>query len=88
VAHLDQADEEFTIQELTEAAKDLLVKAFSSSHANQMLASLTERGMIYKNRMGRYSFAAPLLGRFIKPTYLPAGARADEPEPAVADGNA
>jgi len=76
VAHLDHADEEFTIQELTEAARELLVKAFSSSHANQMLASLMERGMIYKNRLGRYSFAVPLLGRFIERTYLPAGARA------------
>ena len=86
VAQLDQADEEFTIQELTEVAKDLLVKAFSSSHANQMLASLMERGMIYKNRLGRYSFAVPLLGRFISRTYLPAGARAAANPPAGARG--
>lgn len=69
VAHLDNADEEFTILELTEKAKILLPKAFSPSHANQMLASLSERGMIYKNRLGRYSFAVPLLGRFILRTY-------------------
>jgi AAA ATPase domain len=75
VAHLDHADEEFTIQELTEVAKQLLTKAFSPSHANQMLASLAERGMIYKNRLGRYSFAVPLLGRFIVRTYQPAGAK-------------
>jgi AAA ATPase domain len=77
VAHLDHADEEFTIQELTEAAKGLLVKAFSPSHANQILASLAERGMIYKNRQGKYSFAVPLLGRFIVRTYQPAGAQPD-----------
>jgi uncharacterized protein (UPF0297 family) len=75
VAHLDHADEEFTIQELTEAAKELLVKAFSPSHANQMLASLAERGMIYKNRLGKYSFAVPLLGRFIIRSYQPTGAK-------------
>jgi hypothetical protein len=75
VAHLDHADEEFTIQELTEVAKRLLIKAFSPSHANQMLASLAERGMIYKNRLGKYSFAVPLLGRFIIRTYQPAGAK-------------
>ncbi len=75
VAHLEHADEEFTIQELTERAADLLVKAFSPSHANQMLASLAERGMIYKNRLGKYSFAVPLLGRFIRRTYEPAGAK-------------
>lgn len=74
VANLDHG-EEFTIQELTEKAKTLLPKAFSPSHANQMLASLAERGMIYKNRLGKYSFAVPLLGRFILRTYeLPAQA--------------
>ncbi|MBK5218916.1 MAG: AAA family ATPase [Thermoleophilia bacterium] len=69
VAHLDHSGEEFTIQELTEKAKALLPKSFSPSHANQMLGSLTERGMIYKNRVGKYSFAVPLLGRFILRTY-------------------
>lgn len=66
VAHLDDPDEEFTIQELVEKSKRMLPKGFSPSHANQMLASLAERGMIYKNRIGRYSFAVPLLGRFIR----------------------
>jgi AAA ATPase-like protein len=69
VAHLEHPDEEFTIAELTEMTKALLPKAFSPSNANQMLASLAERGMIYKNRLGRYSFAVPLLGRFIRRTY-------------------
>ncbi len=76
VAHLERADEEFTISELTERTKALLPKGFSPSNANQMLASLAERGMIYKNRFGKYSFAVPLLGRFIRRTYeLPGGAR-------------
>jgi len=75
VAHLDNADGEFTIQELTEEASRLLTKAFSPSNANQMLASLAERGMIYKNRLGRYSFAVPLLGRFILRTFEPPGAK-------------
>lgn len=69
VAHLERPDEEFTIAELTEEAKRLLTKAFSASNANQMLASLAERGMVYKNRLGKYSFAVPLLGRFILRTY-------------------
>jgi hypothetical protein len=79
VAHLDNADGEFTIQELTEQAGRLLNKAFSPSNANQMLASLAERGMIYKNRLGRYSFAVPLLGRFILRTYVPPGAKQPSP---------
>src|SRR3954453_23850455 len=66
IAHLDEPDDEFTIQELVEKSKELLQKSFSASHANQMLASLAERGMIYKNRVGKYSFAVPLLGRFIR----------------------
>jgi len=69
VAQLERSDEEFTILELKEKAKELLPKAFSASHANQMLASLAEKGMIYKNRLGKYSFAVPLLGRFILRTY-------------------
>jgi AAA ATPase domain len=71
VGNLDHPDEEFTIQELVEEARRLLTKTFSPSHANQMLVSLAERGMIYKNRLGRYSFAVPLLGRFILRTYAP-----------------
>lgn len=74
VAHLERPDEEFALQELTEGTKRLLAKPFSASNANQMLASLAEKGMIYKNRLGKYSFAVPLLGRFIRRTYeLPAG---------------
>jgi hypothetical protein len=84
VAQLEHPDDEFTIQELTAKAKELLVKSFSSSNANQMLGALTERGMIYKNRFGKYSFAVPLLGRFITRTYQPPGAK-PELQPAVAE---
>lgn len=69
VAQLERPDDEFTIAELTDKAQSLLLKGFSPSNANQMLASLAEKGMIYKNRLGKYSFAVPLLGRFILRTY-------------------
>jgi AAA ATPase domain len=69
VAQLDSPDEEFTILELTEKAKAILARPFSPSNASQMLTSLAERGMIYKNRFGKYSFAVPLLGRFIIRTH-------------------
>jgi hypothetical protein len=71
VSQLDHADEEFTIQELVELTKTLLVKPFSSSHTSQMLVSLAAQGLIYKNRFGKYSFAVPLLGNFILLTYEP-----------------
>jgi hypothetical protein len=71
VANLEQADGEFTIQELVKLGRKLLTKPFSPSHTNQMLVSLAEHGLIYKNRFGKYSFAVPLLGKFILRTYDP-----------------
>jgi hypothetical protein len=66
VAMLPNCDAEFTVQEVVLASKETLVKPFSSSHANQMLASLSEAGLIYKNRHGKYAFAVPLLSAFIR----------------------
>lgn len=57
---------EFTVQEVVEQSSQDLVKPFSNSHVNQMLSSLTHSGLIYKNRWGRYSFAVPLLDKFIQ----------------------
>jgi len=66
IAHLETSNGEFTVQEIVESSKDLLAKPFSNSHANQMLSSMGEMGLIYKNRWGRYSFAVPLFDRFIQ----------------------
>jgi hypothetical protein len=71
VANLPTADEEFTIQELVAAGRRLLSKPFSPSHVNQMLVSLSEQGLVYKNRFGKYSLAVPLLGKFILRVYEP-----------------
>lgn len=71
ISTLDSADDEFTILEVVERCQSVLPKAFSSSHVNQMLASLGQQGLIYKNRFGKYSFAVPLLGGFIQRTYDP-----------------
>ena len=51
---------------MVEASKHALDKPFSSSHVNQMLVALAAQGLVYKNRHGRYSFAVPLLGRFVR----------------------
>ncbi len=69
IAHLGHADDEFTIQQVVEMSRSLLDKGFSSSHVNQMLGTLSEQGLVYKNRFGKYSFAVPLLGAFILRTY-------------------
>jgi len=65
IAHLPNCDSEFTLQEVVEVSRELLKKPFSSSHVNQLLVSLSDAGLVYKNRHGKYSFAVPLLGGFI-----------------------
>lgn len=66
IAQLDNCDAEFTVQEIVLASARIKGKAFTSSHANQMLAVLTNAGLIYKNRHGKYSFAVPLMAGFIR----------------------
>jgi hypothetical protein len=67
IASLPTHDAEFAVQEVVEnPINRALAKPFSSSHVNQMLASLSDVGLIYKNRHGKYSFAVPLLGDFIR----------------------
>jgi len=65
IAHLDNCDVEFSVQDIVAQSKKILEKPFSSSHTNQMLVTLTNNGLVFKNRHGRYSFAVPLLGRFV-----------------------
>jgi hypothetical protein len=65
IAHLRNADGEFTVQDIVATASEVLPKSFSASHVNQMLAKLGEAGLVYKNRWGRYSLAVPLFHRFI-----------------------
>ena len=66
IANLEHSSSEFTVQEVSERSKETLEKPFSPSHINQMLAALATAGLIYKNRHGKYSFAVPLLDRFIR----------------------
>lgn len=69
IANLRNADGEFTISELLQKAAALLNKGFSPSHASQMLSALAERGLIYKNRFGKYALAVPLMAQFIRRNY-------------------
>jgi hypothetical protein len=66
VAALPNADNEFTVQEVVAASQDTLRKPFTGSHVSQMLSSLSESGLVYKNRYGKYSLAVPLLSQFIQ----------------------
>jgi len=65
IAQLPNSEAEFTVQEIVELSRSLLENSFSNSHANQMLSTLSDAGLVYKNRHGKYSFAVPLFGQFI-----------------------
>ncbi len=66
ISQLEHGDDEFRVQEVVEKSKQALDKPIGSSQVNQMLAALAAQGLVYKNRHGRYSFAVPMLGRFIR----------------------
>lgn len=65
IAQLPTSNKEFAVQEIAELSKEKLKKRFTPSHVNQMLSSLCDKGIIFKNRHGKYSFAVPLLDKFI-----------------------
>ncbi len=65
IVKLRETEDEFTVQEIVDHSAKVLDKSFSNSHANQLLSSLIKNGLVYKNRHGKYSFAVPLLNRFI-----------------------
>ena len=70
VSRLDDSEsEEFSVQEIVELSRALPVKGFSPSHASQILAALINSGIVFRNRHGKYSFAVPLLGDFIRRQY-------------------
>ena len=66
IAHLESRGSEFSVRAVVERSRTMLERPFSASHTNQMLAGLADRGLVFKNRHGRYSFAIPLFDRFIR----------------------
>ena len=64
IARPEDPDAEFTLADAVERSR-VLEKPFGASHVHQILSSLGDRGLIYKDRRGRYRFALPLLGRFV-----------------------
>ncbi|MDR1311033.1 MAG: ATP-binding protein [Burkholderiaceae bacterium] len=69
IVALPTCDDEFTVQEIVGASRMLLEKAFSGSHVTQMMSSLSNQGLVFKNRHGKYSLAVPLLAAFIRRQY-------------------
>ncbi|WP_267388643.1 ATP-binding protein [Sphingomonas sp. GC_Shp_3] len=66
ISNLENCDAEFSVQEIVVMSDGVLEKPFTSSHANQILATLAAAGLIYKNRHGKYMFAVPLMSNFVR----------------------
>jgi hypothetical protein len=66
IASLPNCDEEFTVAETVNLARLKLKNPFSASQVNQMLSRMSDKGLVFKNRHGKYSFAVPLMSRFIR----------------------
>ena len=65
ISYLENSDGEFTVQDIVKKSKST-EQAFSSSHVNQMLVALFNKGMVFKSRHGKYSLAVPLLDEYIR----------------------
>jgi len=65
IARLENSAGEFTVREIVGASKSA-ERDFSNSHANQMLTVLFDKGLVFKNRHGKYALAVPLLDEYIR----------------------
>ncbi len=60
-------NDEFAIGEIVEVSRELKsIRPFSANDVSQMLPRLIEKGLVYKNRLGKYCFAVPLFAGFIR----------------------
>ncbi len=71
VAQTDLAESEFTISDVVDASRESKrnIKPFLRGDVSQILPRLIEKGLVYRNRHGKYSFAVPLFGRFVRRKY-------------------
>jgi hypothetical protein len=65
IATLNKAESEFTVSEIVAQSQEMLPKPFKQSHVSQLLVTLADAGLVYKNRWGKYAFAVPLFEQFI-----------------------
>ena len=72
IAQLPHAEDEFSINDIVTASRPLHpdIKPFSSGDVSQMVPRMIEKGLIFKNRFGKYSFAVPLFTRFIQRRFM------------------
>ena len=66
---LSDSQDEFAVQQISKLPSEPDIKKISPSHATQMLNNLSQKGMVFKNRHGRYALAVPLLADYIRRRY-------------------
>ena len=66
IAHLENADTEFTVPNIVEASEAVIENPFKRGSALQTLSSLEAAHVVYKDKRGKYSLALPLLNEFVK----------------------
>ena len=71
IAQIESSDAEFTIPAAVEASTKTPrhIKPFLRGDVSQILPRLIDKGLIYRNRYGKYSFAVPLFGKFVQRKY-------------------
>lgn len=74
ISNLPNCEEEFTISEIVAASKGSAAagrvgKPFRANDVSQMLPRLIESGLIYRDRHGKYLFAVPLFGAYVRRAY-------------------
>ena len=65
VATIQNPEQQFSLQEVAEQSKKVLKKSLGGSQINQMFIKLTEKGLVYKARHGKYTLGIPMLGKYI-----------------------
>ena len=66
ISTLKNCEDEFTAIEVAEVSRNVLERGFTKGYVTQLFTALCKAGLIYKNRHGKYCYAVPLLGDFIK----------------------
>ena len=73
IAQLDNSADEFTVSQIVEISRSVGkkhgFKPFKAGDVSNMLPRLTDAGLVYKNRHGKYQLAVPLFDGFIKRQY-------------------
>lgn len=82
IAQLPNADTEFSINEVVASSRNIGedIKSFTPGDVSQMVPRLIDKGLVFKNRFGKYSFAVPLFTRFIQRRFSVHAARLRNPQ--------